>query len=115
MGDICERRHRGNPESTAANERVSSHKADLRDRILAWFDARGARGATCEQASIAMSIRYSTMSARISELRAAGKLVPTGLRAPTSGGSSAALVGVPRSGQQSIFVHPSTDIEESAH
>lgn len=115
MADICARKHGGNLESTAANERVSSHKADLRDRILAWFWERGDHGATCEQASIAMSIRYSTMSARISELRAAGKLVPTGLRAPTSGGSSAALVR--RVAEQSNLFshHPDTNKVLQSH
>jgi hypothetical protein len=33
MRDVCASRHRGNPESEAANERVSPSKADLRYRI----------------------------------------------------------------------------------
>jgi hypothetical protein len=90
--DVCRSKHRGNPESEAANERVSPSKADLRYRILRFFFERGPSGATCEQASIALAIRYTTASAKISELKAEGLLAFTGERGTTSGGSSAALL-----------------------
>jgi len=88
--DVCASRHRGNPESEAANERVAPSKADLRWKIMLWFYEHGP--ATCEQASRALGLRYTTASARLSELKADGFLEITGKRALTSGGSQAALL-----------------------
>jgi hypothetical protein len=59
---------------------------------MKWFFERGSVGATCEQASIAIGIRYTTASARVSELKAEGLLVFTGERQPTSGRSVAAML-----------------------
>jgi len=97
MNDICLSRHKGNSESLAANTRVAPAKALLRDQIYQWFLFRGSAGATCEEASRAMQIRYTTMSARISELRADGWLVQIvvngeKMRRKTQGGSSAAVL-----------------------
>jgi predicted ArsR family transcriptional regulator len=88
--DICRSRHRNSPTSLEANAKVAPVKQYLRRRICAWFSERGP--ATCEQASNALGIRYTTMSARISELKADGLLVVTGERHRTSGGTSAAML-----------------------
>jgi hypothetical protein len=74
--DITIRRNRGNAESAAANERMRLRKPELRDQIYAWFLYQGAAGATCFEASQATGIRYTTMSARISELKADRWLAP---------------------------------------
>ncbi len=94
MRDICRNRHRDNSESNSANARVNPAKADMRYRIMRFFYERGDRGATCEQAAIALALRYTTASARISELKAEGLLAFTGEHAKTSGGASAALLKV---------------------
>lgn len=90
--DICVGRHRGNPMSVAANARVHSAKYELRTLIYNWFLMRGAIGGTCEQASRELGVRYTTASARISELKADRWLVTTGERHKTSGGSTAAML-----------------------
>lgn len=96
MTDVCARRSAGNAFSEAAHERVAPAKADLKFRIAEWFFYRGDAGATCEEASIAMAIRYSTMSARLSELKMEGLLEFAGDRRKTSGGSWAAVLRVRR-------------------
>lgn len=115
MHDVCASRHRGSKESEVANERVSPSKAELRYRIVRWFFEHGP--ATCEQASIALGIRYSSMSARISELKRDGLLVPTGEHCKTSGGSPAAVLKAVLRGastwtQQSLW-NSSTDVDRS--
>jgi hypothetical protein len=106
MNDVCASRHLGSPESELANARVESSKAELRYRIVKWFFEHGP--ATCEEAHRGMEIRYSTMSARISELKADGLLAATGERRCTSGGSPAAVLkavlrGASTPTQQSLF------------
>lgn len=79
--DICIHRHKGNAESVAANERVSPFKTELRMQIYDWFlHKAGAQGSTCKEASRCMEIGYTTMSARISELKAEYWLRETGRR-----------------------------------
>jgi predicted HTH transcriptional regulator len=92
MKDICGRRHRGSETSRQANERVAPHKNDLQAKIMEWFFKNGP--ATCEQAATALEMRYTTASARISELKAKGLLAFTGERRKTSGGSYAAVLRV---------------------
>jgi hypothetical protein len=98
MSDICANRHQGNAESSAANKRVAPKKADLREMLRQWFVFRGSAGGTCEEASVALGMRYTTCSARISELKAdktlVGVLSADGkqVRKKTSGGSSAAVL-----------------------
>lgn len=94
MTDICARRSAHNPFSEAAHERVAPAKADLIFRIGEWFFLNGP--ATCEQASIALNVRYSTMSARLSEMKMAGALQFTGERRKTTTGSYAAVLRVRR-------------------
>lgn len=89
--DICANRHGGNAESVAANKRVTPTKAELRISIYDYIASRGAEGATTEEVSIALGIRYTTASARISELEA-DRWVRKAGRRPTSGGSTAAVL-----------------------
>lgn len=113
MSDVCASRHRGNPESVEANDRIESSKAALRWRIMSWFFEHGP--ATCEEASRGTRIQYQTMSARISELKRDGLLAPTGQRRKTSGGSWAGVLkvvlgGAPTWTQPSLWTPP-TDLD----
>ena len=97
LNDVCLSRHKGNAESLAANARVAPAKALLRDLIYQWFLFRGSAGATCEEAAREMGIRYSCMSARLSELKADRWIVPVtkdgeSVRRKTTSGSSAAVL-----------------------
>lgn len=90
--DICSRKSGGNPESELAHEVVKAAKPELQRHILEYIAE--VRGATCEEVSRALGMRYTTASARISELRKAGRLHSTGRRRPTTTGTSAAVLAV---------------------
>jgi hypothetical protein len=77
--DIARGRHRGNAASEAANRKVEPKKADLRRMILShlkWWP----EGRTCKEVSAALSMGYTTASARLSEMKREGLVVVTGLR-----------------------------------
>lgn len=92
LPDICKGRHGGNAESAAANARVHRAKFELRAMIYNFVAFRGSAGATCEEVSRELGVRYTTASARISELKADRWLVDTGERRKTSTGSTAAVL-----------------------
>jgi hypothetical protein len=94
MSDICAKRSAYNAFSEAAHARVVPGKADLRFHLMEWFFMHGP--ATCEDAAKALDMRYTTASARISELKMDGLLEFTGDRRKTSGGSFAAVLRVRR-------------------
>lgn len=64
--DVCRDYHRGNPESEAANDSVSSHKNRLCDTILAFL--RSNEGATSDEVEASLGIIHQTASARLREL-----------------------------------------------
>lgn len=77
--DISRRRHRGNATSEDANRKIEPKKADLRAAILKhlkWWP----EGRTCKEISAALSMGYTTASARLSEMKREGLVVVTGLR-----------------------------------
>lgn len=92
LPDVCRSRHGGNAESEAANKRVHHAKFESRTMIYEWFLTQGSAGATCEACSRDLGVRYTTASARISELKRDRWLVPTGRKHKTSTGASAAVL-----------------------
>jgi len=78
MTDICQSRHRGNPESVAANERVDWFKKNDCLRIREYLKFWGPR--TCKELEVEMRMKHQTASARLSELKADGWVVKTGKR-----------------------------------
>lgn len=87
MPDICKNYHRGNPLSVAANPSQSTKRRD-RERIWAHIAAAGPM--TCDEVEVALGMRHQTASARIAEMKADGRLKPTGVRRATRGGKAAA-------------------------
>lgn len=79
--DVCLRKHKGNAESVAANERVAPFKDRDRERIYRWFlEKAGSQGATSKEVTRCLGIPYTTVSGRLSELKAAKWLCETGQR-----------------------------------
>jgi DNA-binding transcriptional ArsR family regulator len=78
MPDITINRHRGNAESVAANERVQPEKSKDRLRILEYLFVFGPR--TSKQLTLALEMPYTTVSGRLSELKAMQLIEPTGER-----------------------------------
>ncbi len=89
--DICRVRHRGNPKSEAANERIHERKWPMRKVLYGGFITRGAYGATCDELENLLQIKHQTCSARIAEMCRDGQIVNTGQTRPTSSGSMATV------------------------
>src|SRR4029077_1402792 len=90
--DICARRHRNAPTSVTADESIVHVKAILRQSVLDLIAARGEAGLIVEEVSSRLNMRYTSASARVSELKATGAVVDTGRRRKTSSGRMAAVV-----------------------
>lgn len=67
LSDICRNRHQRNQQSKDANARIQPCKRTLQLRILNHLKANG--GATSKEIRDALSIPYTTVSARLSELK----------------------------------------------
>lgn len=75
--DITRNYHRGNSESMRARE-LSRYRAGVdRRRIIELVRVRGGSGITCDEAEVALRLPHQTCSARFSELKADGVLLPT--------------------------------------
>jgi hypothetical protein len=92
--DVCGRRSRQNPQSREAYRAILPTKAELRHSIWTFLAQNGPR--TCEEIAEEMHLRYTTASARLSELKRDGLAVPTGERRPTLTGSLAAVIKAAR-------------------
>ena len=89
--DITGNKHGGNPQSIAANAAVSKRKGQYRKLIYDWFLRHG--DACAEDALAAFpKLRYSTVTARISELRRDGLLEQVGITHTKYSGKEAALL-----------------------
>jgi hypothetical protein len=94
--DVTKNKHRGNPESEAANLAAAHSKSKFRKMIFDWFLGNGpAIAEDCLEAF--PHCRYSTVTARISELRRDGMLIKIGTRATRYSGKEAALLSPRRS------------------
>jgi hypothetical protein len=72
--DVCRNYHGGEPFSEIANESVAPSKAVQRERIVAHIIRAG--DATSDECEQALSMCHQTASARLSELKRAGTIVP---------------------------------------
>lgn len=73
--DITRNRHRGNPESEAAHDSIVLYKSESQLRVL---EVLRRKGATSKELSRSLSMGYTTVSARLSELKKLGEIEPTG-------------------------------------
>jgi Mn-dependent DtxR family transcriptional regulator len=102
--DICANRHGYEPNSFLANLRVAGRKQNLRQRIYVSLMEHGP--ATCEQLALRLGIRYTTCSARLSELKAMTWVVRSGQIRETTGGSDAAVVRALSAEEREKLLHP---------
>jgi len=101
--DICSNRHRYDPNSFLANIRIHPHKLDLRQKIYCFLAEHGPR--TCEEIANRLNMRYTTVSGRLSELKAMTWVTPNGVR-KTSGGSTAAVIRALSEEERERILHP---------
>jgi len=90
--DPCAGKHRGNEQSEAAHETVRLVKREQHQRILSALAVAGPYGRTCEELSRWIHMAYTSVSARLSELKRSGEVLETGETRPTSSGCQAAVV-----------------------
>ena len=76
--DICAGRHRGNPESETANDRVAGKKGADRHRVLMECRRRG--GVTCKELSDEWGVGMNQISGRFTELKRLGLIKKVGVR-----------------------------------
>jgi hypothetical protein len=76
--DISARKHKGNPNSKAANLVVRPHKSSMRERIRIFVAACDFRGATVKEIAEAFGKQLHQISGRISEGKLAGELFDSG-------------------------------------
>jgi DNA-binding transcriptional ArsR family regulator len=76
--------HRGNRNSTAANPSRSSKKTMVA-QILGQLKRYPAKGRTCDEIEVALSLPHTSVSARLRDLKNAGKVRVAGRRPTRSG------------------------------
>lgn len=90
--DITASKHGGNAQSNAAAHDGQGRRRPQRTRIWVWLHERGTAGGTVEEISQALEMRYTTVSARCAELKAAGTIRESGQTRRTETGSAAAVL-----------------------
>jgi hypothetical protein len=105
MRDICARKHGGVSTSRDAfagtPQEIRLEQSRMIYKLVRSSSTGPGWGVTCEEASDTLKMRYTTASARISELLADGFIEDTGLRRPTRSGASARVLAPATSGGRS--------------
>jgi len=81
-----------NQESLEAAESISKTAPALRYRIRHWINSLGSHGATADEVLVHFDLDHQTGSARVTELKQSGKIVPSGRRRRTRTGRWAAVM-----------------------
>jgi len=87
--DICERKHKGNPESRLAFNVVKDKISATQERILNAI--KSSDGLTCDELAVMFNATPNEISGRCSELKRDGKIYKSGTRKTRSGCSAAIL------------------------
>lgn len=88
--DITRNRHRGNPESVAAHQKMKDGKRQQRQRVLeAVRGAPSGLGLCCHELAAAWGTTPNAISGRFTELKKAGKIRKVGTRQTPSGSPAA--------------------------
>lgn len=89
--DPTARYHGGNRESVEAWKSVRDHVGTTRLWVVRYVHKQYARGATCDEIETVLGLSHQTASARVTEAKARGEIVPNGKRRPTRTGRQAAV------------------------
>ena len=104
QSDICARKSHNEPHSFLANLKIAGHKQSLRERIYVSLRDDGPQ--SCEQLSLRLGIRYTSVSARLSELKELLWVVRTGEDRETTGGTRAGVVRHLTFEERENMLHP---------
>lgn len=92
MTDITRNLHGGNRESEEAHLSVKEHVGAIRLLVVRYVYRQKAKGATCDEIERMLGLSHQTVSARVTEAKARGEIVPNGERRPTRSGRMAAVL-----------------------
>lgn len=87
--DITQNRHRGNPESVKAHNRIAPSKESSRQKVYEYALSCGERGVTTDEVAARFDTTPNAISGRLTELKALGLLVRTEVCRKTNSGCSA--------------------------
>lgn len=90
LWDVCQNRHGGNPESSAAFNKIYSRLTAAQERVLRCIRDAGERGRSNDDICIVLGLTPNQVSPRLTELRIQGRIGKIGTR-PTRSGCSAAI------------------------
>lgn len=94
--DVTANYHGGNRESAEAFERTPAEQRQRqRARVLDYIASRGRNGATSDEAEAALSLTHQACSARFTEAKRDGQIVPADLRRRTRSGRMARVYVIP--------------------
>jgi predicted transcriptional regulator len=93
-GDVCVRKHGGNPQSTSAFETIDDIINVTQERILKLIAGCRDYGLTLDELSGITGRPPNAISGRITELRIMGKIEKRGTRKTRSGCSAAVWVAI---------------------
>ena len=102
--DVCAHRSGANANSFLANLHVSGRKRTQRERIYLSLAEQGP--ATCEELSGRLEMRYTSVSARLAELKAARWVTPSGAQHKTTGGDTASVMRHLTAEERERLLHP---------
>jgi len=87
---------KGSDTSREAAESMKPVAGDLRERVYRRIKESDTDGITCDALEVALGLSHQTCSARVNELRNAGRIVDSGLRKRTRSGRKAVVYTVAR-------------------
>ena len=90
LWDICERKHRRNPESRNAFKTCNA--SQQRAQVLAAVQQAGRHGLTCHELADRWGVSAHQISGRFSELKKQGAIRKRGTRINSAGNSCGVLV-----------------------
>ena len=81
--------HQGHENSVAAHDSIKPSKDALRLRIVNYIISRGLYGATSDEVEQGLGLTHQTASARLTEAKAKGELIVSGMKRKTRSGRKA--------------------------
>ena len=102
--DICAHRSSHSPRSFLANLHVTGRKRSQRERI--YLQLRDFGPATCEELSQRIALRYTSVSARLAELKADRWITPSGQERETTAGEMASVMRAVSESEREALLHP---------
>ena len=93
--DICQNRHRGNPQSEKAFESIKQHLPHMRGEVLVLIHKAASEGLTVHELAYQLGTTPNSVSGRLTELKKMGRIQKIGTRANAQGNKAAIYIPTP--------------------